>query len=274
MSKSLRVKFSARLLLITGGVIMLFPFFWMISSSLKNDVEAFATPPTLFPSAPNLDNYRKVAEILDLKRLFLNSVGVSFSVTFLQLLTSAMAGYAFARISFRGKSILFLTYLITMMIPMQVIIVPLFIEMRQLNLIDSYLGLGLPMIVSAFGTFFMRQAMMSIPKEIEEAAVLDGAGHFRIFYKIAIPMTLPALSALCILAFMSVWNAFLWPLIILFSPEKMTIPLGLANLHGQYNTQWPMVMAGTTLAVIPIAVLYVALQKQITQSFLTAGLKG
>ena len=168
---------------------MLFPFFWMISSSLKNDVEAFATPPTLFPSAPNLDSYRKVAELLDLKQLFLNSVGVSFSVTFLQLLTSAMAGYAFARIPFRGKSVLFLVYLVTMMIPMQVIIVPLFIEMRQLNLIDSYLGLGLPMIVSAFGTFFMRQAMMSIPKEIEEAAVLDGAGHFRIFYKIAIPMT-------------------------------------------------------------------------------------
>ena len=274
MNKPSGVKYSSRLVLVIGGVIMLFPFFWMISSSLKNDVEAFATPPTLFPSAPNLDNYRRVAELLDLKQLFLNSVGVSFSVTFLQLLTSAMAGYAFARIPFRGKSVLFLVYLATMMIPMQVIIVPLFIEMRQLNLIDSYLGLGLPMIVSAFGTFFMRQAMMSIPKEIEEAAVLDGAGHFRIFYKIAIPMTLPALSALCILAFMSVWNAFLWPLIILFSPEKMTIPLGLANLHGQYNTEWPMVMAGTTLAVIPIAILYISLQKQITQSFLTAGLKG
>ena len=274
MNKPTVVKYSSRLVLVIGGVIMLFPFFWMISSSLKNDVEAFATPPTLFPSAPNLDNYRKVAELLDLKQLFLNSVGVSFSVTFLQLLTSAMAGYAFARIPFRGKSVLFLVYLVTMMIPMQVIIVPLFIEMRQLNLIDSYLGLGLPMIVSAFGTFFMRQAMLSIPKEIEEAAVLDGAGHFRIFYKIAIPMTLPALSALCILAFMSVWNAFLWPLIILFSPEKMTIPLGLANLHGQYNTEWPMVMAGTTLAVIPIAILYISLQKQITQSFLTAGLKG
>ena len=274
MNKPSGVKYSSRLALVIGGVIMLFPFFWMISSSLKNDVEAFATPPTLFPSAPNLDNYRRVAELLDLKQLFLNSVGVSFSVTFLQLLTSAMAGYAFARIPFRGKSVLFLVYLATMMIPMQVIIVPLFIEMRQLNLIDSYLGLGLPMIVSAFGTFFMRQAMMSIPKEIEEAAVLDGAGHFRIFYKIAIPMTLPALSALCILAFMSVWNAFLWPLIILFSPEKMTIPLGLANLHGQYNTEWPMVMAGTTLAVIPIAILYISLQKQITQSFLTAGLKG
>ena len=253
---------------------MLFPFFWMISSSLKNDVEAFATPPTIFPTSPTLDNYRSVAHYLDIKQLFINSICVSLVVTFLQLLTSSLAGYAFARIKFKGKSVIFMAYLVTMMIPMQVVVVPLFIEMRELNLIDSYLGLGLPMIVSAFGVFFMRQAMMGIPKEIEEAAILDGAGHFRIFLRIAIPLTIPALSALCILAFMSVWNAFLWPLIILFSPEKMTIPLGLAILHGENKTDWPMVMAGTTLAVIPIAIVYILLQKQITQSFLTAGLKG
>lgn len=262
-----------RTFLVLGGIVMLFPFFWMISSSLKNDVEAFATPPTIFPTSPNLDNFRTVSQYLDLKQLFINSMSVSVVITFLQLLTSAMAGYAFARIQFKGKSILFTAYLATMMIPMQIIIVPLFIEMRALNLIDTYIGLGLPMIVSAFGVFFMRQAMSGIPKEIEEAAILDGAGHFRIFAKIAIPLTIPALSALCILAFMSVWNAFLWPLIILFSPEKMTIPLGLANLHGEHNTDWPMVMAGTTLAVIPIALVYIILQRQITQSFLTAGLK-
>ena len=275
MSKSLhQVNYFQRAFLIIGGVVMLFPFFWMISSSLKNDVEAFATPPTIFPSSPNLDNYRAVAQYLDLKQLFINSMSISLIVTFMQLLTSSMAGYAFARIQFKGKSIIFMAYLVTMMIPMQVVVVPLFMEMRELNLIDSYLGLGLPMIVSAFGTFFMRQAMMGIPKEIEEAAILDGAGHFRIFSRIAIPLTLPALSALCILAFMSVWNSFLWPLIILFSPEKMTIPLGLAILHGENKTDWPMVMAGTTLAVIPIAIVYILLQRQITQSFLTAGLKG
>ena len=274
MNKSLnQTNYILRAFLVLGGIFMLFPFFWMISSSLKNDVEAFATPPTIFPSSPNLDNFRTVSQYLDLKQLFINSMSVSVIITFLQLLTSAMAGYAFARIQFKGKSILFASYLVTMMIPMQIIVVPLFIEMRALNLIDTYIGLGLPMIVSAFGVFFMRQAMLGIPKEVEEAAILDGAGHFRIFAKIAIPLTIPALSALCILAFMSVWNAFLWPLIILFSPEKMTIPLGLANLHGEHNTDWPMVMAGTTLAVIPIALVYIILQRQITQSFLTAGLK-
>jgi multiple sugar transport system permease protein len=264
----------SRISLIAGAAVMVFPFLWMASSSLKDEAEAFATPPTLIPQAPNLDNYRRVIEYLDIRQLFMNSVTVSFSVTFLQILTASMAGYAFARLQFKGKNFFFITYMITMMIPMQVIIVPLFIEMKYLGLIDSLIGLGLPMITSAFGTFFMRQAMSTIPKEIEEAALIDGAGHFRIFFRIAIPLTIPALSALSILAFMSIWNAFLWPLLVIFSPEKMTLPLGLANLHGQYATDWPLVMAGTTLSVIPIAVVYLLLQRQITQSFLTAGLKG
>jgi multiple sugar transport system permease protein len=268
------LRYIGRPALIFGAIIMIFPFFWMGSSSLKDEAEAFATPPTLIPKAATLENFRKLTEYLDIQQLMINSIVVSVTVTFLQLLTSSMAGYAFARMNFRGKNFLFLTYMVTMMIPMQVIIVPLFIEMKYLKLVDSLVGLGLPMIASAFGAFFMRQAMMSIPKEIEEAARIDGAGHFRIFFKIAIPLTIPALSALFILAFMSVWNAFLWPLVIIFSPEKMTLPLGLANLHGQYATDWPLVMAGTTVSVIPIAVIYLLLQKQITQSFLTAGLKG
>lgn len=264
----------SRTALIFGALIMVFPFFWMGSSALKNDVEAFATPPTLFPKHATFDNFHRVNEYLNLSQLFKNSLLVSISVTFLQLLTSAMAGYAFARLNFRFKNVLFISYLVTMMIPMQVIIVPLFIEMKNLGLIDSLIGLGLPMIASAFGVFFMRQAMLSIPKEIEEAAIIDGASHFRIFFKIAIPLTVPSLAALTILAFMSVWNAFLWPLVVIFSPEKMTLPLGLANLHGEHATDWPLVMAGTSLSVIPIALLYLVLQKQITQSFLTAGLKG
>lgn len=268
------LRYIGRGTLIFGALIMIFPFFWMGSSALKDEAEAFATPPTLIPKAATLENFRKLTEYLDIQQLMVNSIVVSVTVTFLQLLTSSMAGYAFARMNFRGKNFFFLTYMVTMMIPTQVIIVPLFIEMKYLRLVDSLVGLGLPMLASAFGTFFMRQAMMSIPKEIEEAARIDGAGHFRIFFKIAIPLTIPALSALFILAFMSVWNAFLWPLVIIFSPEKMTLPLGLANLHGQYATDWPLVMAGTTVSVIPIALIYLLLQKQITQSFLTAGLKG
>lgn len=275
MNKHLgKIQMMSRSALIFGALIMVFPFFWMGSSALKNDVEAFATPPTLFPKQVTFDNFNRVNEYLNLGQLFKNSLSLSILVTSLQLLTSAMAGYAFARLNFRFKNVLFLSYLVTMMIPMQVIIVPLFIEMKYLGLIDSLLGVGLPMIASAFGVFFMRQAMLSIPKDIEEAAIIDGASHIRIFFKIAIPLTVPSLAALTILAFMSIWNAFLWPLVVIFSPEKMTLPLGLANLHGQYETDWPLVMAGTSLSVIPIALLYLVLQRQITQSFLTAGLKG
>ncbi|MDP1851849.1 MAG: carbohydrate ABC transporter permease [Candidatus Planktophila sp.] len=269
-STSLRPKFFTTFF----GLLMLFPFFWMISSSLKNSVEAFATPPTLFPKSPTLENYRKVFELLDMPRLFLNSIAVSVIIVFIQITNSALAGYAFARLQFRGKNAIFLIYLTTMMIPFQVIIVPLFIEMRQLGLVDSYLGLGLPMIASAFGVFLMRQAMLAIPRELEEAAILDGASHFRLFRSIALPLCIPTIAALTILSFMSVWNAYLWPLLIIFSPEKMTLPLALANLHGENLTDWPMVMAATTLAVLPIAIIYLVLQKQIAQSFLTAGLKG
>lgn len=256
------------------GLLMLFPFFWMISSSLKNSVEAFATPPTLFPKAPTLENYRHVFQTLDMPRLFLNSIAVSVAVVFVQITTSALAGYAFARLYFRGKNAIFLVYLATMMIPFQVIIVPMFIEMRQLGLIDSYLGLILPMIASAFGVFLMRQAMLAIPRELEEAAILDGASHFRLFRSIAVPLCIPTIAALTILSFMSVWNSFLWPLIIIYSPDKMTLPLALANLHGEHATDWPLVMAATTLSVLPIAIIYLVLQRQIAQSFLTAGLKG
>jgi multiple sugar transport system permease protein len=269
-NKSTRPKFFTTFF----GLAMLFPFFWMISSSLKNNVEAFATPPTLLPKHPTLENYRHVFQNMDVPRLFLNSISVTVICVFLQLFTSALAGYAFARLNFRFKNAIFMVYLATMMIPLQVIIVPLFIEMRQLNLIDSLVGLGLPSIVTAFGVFLMRQAMLAIPRELEEAAILDGASHIRMFFSIALPLCTPTLAALGILSFMSVWNAYLWPLVVIFSPEKMTLPLALSNLHGENLTDWPMVMAGTTIAVIPIALTYLILQKQIAQSFLTAGLKG
>lgn len=256
-----------------GGLVMAFPFLWMASSSLKNDVEAFATPPTLWPHKPTTINYHHAFALADFPRLFLNSLIVSVAATLLQVFTSGLAGYAFARIQFRGKNILFLMYLATMMVPLQVIVVPLFLEMRALNLIDSYWALILPSIATAFGVFLIRQAMLTIPKELEEAAVLDGANHWKIFRHVAVPLCGPSFATLGILSFLATWNSFLWPLIAIYSPEKMTLPLGLANLHGEHNSDWPLIMAGTTLAVIPVTIVYFILQKQITQSFLTTGIK-
>ena len=266
-------KILMRSLLILGALIMFFPFLWMVSSALKNGVEAFATPPTIWPHKPTGANFDHVRQILDLKRLILNSVAVSAIATGMQIFTSGLAGFAFARMEFRGKKILFLLYLTTMMIPLQVVIVPLYLEMRSLNLIDTYPGLILPMVSSAFGVFLIRQAMFAIPRELEEAAILDGANSWRIFRNVAVPLTLPSFAALGILSFMSTWNSFLWPLIIISSPEKMTLPLGIANLYGEHNTDWPLVMAATSISVVPLVVVYVFLQKQITQSFLTTGIK-
>jgi multiple sugar transport system permease protein len=266
-------KWAPRVGIAIGGLVMLFPFLWMISSSLKNNVEAFATPPSIWPHKPTLENYRRAFQLVDLWRLLFNSVLVSAIATGLQVFTSGLGAYAFARLEFTGKKVLFIVYLSTMMIPIQVIIVPLYLEMRSFNLIDSYPGLILPIIASAFGVFLIRQAMMQIPKELEEAAILDGANDWLIFRNVAVPLTLPSFAAFAILSLLTTWNSFLWPLVIISSPEKMTLPLGTANLYGQYTTDWPMVMSVTSLSVIPLVVIYVLLQKQITQSFLTSGIK-
>jgi multiple sugar transport system permease protein len=261
-------------LLVLGAIVMLFPFVWMVSTSLKQDFALFVTPPRLIPSPLKVDNYRRLGELMPIWRIVFNSVLVAVVATTLQLVTSAMGAYAFARMRFRGRDALFLVYLTTLMVPFQVTIVPLFIEMKYLGFIDSYPGLILPTIVSAFGTFLLRQAFLTLPRELEEAAFVDGAGHFRVFAQIALPLIGPSLAAFGIFSFMSSWNSFLWPLVIVNSQKLMTLPLGLANLHGQYTTQWNLVMAGTTVSVVPILLIYVLAQKHIVRGFVFSGIKG
>lgn len=260
--------------LIVGAITTLFPFLWMVSTSLKPDLELFRTPPQLIPSPFVPENYGRVADLMPIWRFAANSVFVAVVTTALQVLTSAMAAYAFARLRFRGRDALFVLYLTTLMVPFQVVVVPLFIEMRYLGLVDTYPGLILPAIASAFGTFLLRQAFLGVPRELEEAAFVDGAGYFRVFWQIALPLVRPALAAFAIFAFMASWNSFLWPLVIVSSEELMTLPLGLANLHGQYVTQWNLVMAGTTISVVPILVVYLLAQRHIVQGVAMSGLKG
>ena len=184
-----------------------------------------------------------------------------------------MAAYVFARMSFRGRDALFLAYLATMMIPQAVLVVPLFIEMRQLGLVDTYLGLLLPSFTSVFAVFLIRQSIRQLPKELEDAALMDGAGHVRIFFQIVLPLIRPVLATLGVLAFMGSWNNFLWPLIIIRSPELMTLPLGLATLRGQYTNPWEVVMAGSIISILPMALLYLVAQKYVVQGVASAGLK-
>jgi multiple sugar transport system permease protein len=261
-------------LLLLGAAAMLFPFLWMLSTSLKQDFALFVTPPKLIPSPVETKNYTRVGELLPIWRILFNSVFVAVVSTALALLTSAMAAYAFARLRFRGRDALFFLYLATLMVPFQVTIVPLFIEMKHLGLVNSYPGLILPTIASAFGTFLLRQQFLTLPRELEEAAFMDGAGHWTVFTRIVIPLGAPALATFGIFAFMASWNSFLWPLVIINSQNLMTLPLGLANLHGQYTTQWNLVMAGTTISVVPILVVYLLAQKYIVRGFVFSGIKG
>jgi multiple sugar transport system permease protein len=260
--------------LFAGAAAMLFPFLWMVSTSLKQDLALFATPPQLIPKPFAPENYSKVAHVFPIWRFLFNSAIVAFFSTTLQVLTSAMAAYGFTRFKFRGSNALFLVYLATLMVPFQVIVVPLFVEMRYLHLVDSYPALILPTIASAFGTFLLRQALMQLPRELEEAAFVDGAGHLTVFFKIVLPLTKPALATFGILAFMSSWNSFLWPFVVTNSQNLMTLPVGLANLQGQYLTAWNLVMAGTTISVVPIILVYLFAQRHIVRGFVLSGVKG
>jgi multiple sugar transport system permease protein len=206
-------------------------------------------------------------------RIIANSLWIAIATTILQLITSSMAAYAFSRIAFRGKNVVFALYLATMMIPMQVLVVPLFIQMTEFGLNDTYLSLIAPTIAAAFGIFLVKQTMDSIPRDLDEAATLDGAGHLRIFSTMILPLTKASLATLAVFAFMSSWNSFLWPLVVIRSPELMTLPLGLATLKGQYTTEWDVVMAGSVMSIIPIAVIYLFAQRHIIEGMSHTGLK-
>ncbi len=259
--------------LIAGAAAMILPFAWMLSTSLKVREATFAMPPQLLPSEPTLANYVSVFQTAPMGRFLLNSMFVATTNTFLLVLFSAMAGYAFARIEFRGRSFLFYAYLATMMVPQQVTLTPLFVLMNLLNWSNSYQALILPGAFSAFGTFLMRQFFLGMPREIEEAAILDGAGHIAIFFTIALHLAKPALATLTIFTFMASWNNFLWPLIIISDTSMMTLPLGLSFLQGRWTTDWNVLMAGTVIGTVPVLAVYVFTQKYIIQGLSHTGSK-
>ncbi|WP_407341928.1 carbohydrate ABC transporter permease [Pengzhenrongella phosphoraccumulans] len=255
-----------------GAIAMLFPFLWTIITSITPQ-GTLAGGPTLIVKDPTLDAYRTLFAALPMWRIVANSFGIAAVSTVAQLITGSMAAYAFGRLQFRGKTAIFGIYLATLMIPLQVLIVPLFIEMTRLNLHDTYFALLAPSIASAFGIFLLKQAVEGVPRELDEAATIDGAGHLRIFTMIVLPLVKPALATLAIFAFMGSWNSFLWPLVAIRSPELMTLPLGLSTLQGQFTTQWSVVMAGSVVSIVPIALVYFFAQRHIIAGMATSGLK-
>lgn len=257
---------------IAGALVMLFPFIWAVVTSISPG-SGLSSTPRLIPENPSLSAYHQLFGNLPFARVTLNSIVLAVVATLAQLVTSAMAAYAFSRLPFKGSGIAFGVYLATMMIPLQVLIVPLFVEMKALGLVDTYLGALLPSLASGFGVFLLRQAVNQVPRELDEAATIDGAGHLRIFSQIVVPNIRPALATLTVFGFMSSWNSFLWPLIILRSKELQTLPVALQALQGQYTTQWDVVMAGSVVSILPMLALYIFAQKYVVQGVASSGLK-
>jgi multiple sugar transport system permease protein len=264
----------AHVMLAIGAVTMVIPFLWMLSTSLKSDRQAYIFPPIWIPTPIVWANYGTVWEALPFDRFLINSAIVSILVTLGQLTTCSMGAFAFARLRFPGRDRLFVLYLATMMIPFQVTMIPVFILVKSFRWLDTYQALVIPMIFSAYGTFLLRQFFMTIPSELEDAAKIDGCSYWRIFWNIILPLSKPALATLGIFVFMWSWNNFLWPLLVVNSLEMKTLPLGLAYFLGQYTIYWNLLMAGTTIALVPVLVAFFLAQRYFVEGITLTGLKG
>lgn len=261
-------------ILIIGAIFMAAPFVWMLITSLESTSQAFSVPPTWIPNPFLWGNYPQSLNALPFNLAYMNSTIVAVTVTFFQLITCSMAGYAFARIEFPGRNIIFIAFLATMMIPFQLTIIPIFLTMKELNLLDTLLSLILPpALFSALGVFMMRQFIMGIPIELEEAAIVDGGNRWTIFWQVILPLLKAPLAAWGIFAFLGQWNDFLRPLIMLNTPENFTVPLMLNQFRGQYATEWTLVMAGSVIAVVPVLIVYILAQRHIIRGIAMTGLK-
>lgn len=252
---------------------MIIPFIWMVTTSLKPTNEVFTFPPTLFASRIDWSNYGRMFQRFPFSLYFLNSAKVTFFVVVLQLFTSCMAGYVFARIKFRFAGKLFLLYLATMMVPGQVTVIPNFILMKTYKLVDTHWALILPAVVSAYGTFLLRQFFITVPQALEDSAKIDGCNHFQIFACIMLPLAKPTITTLGIFIFMSIWNDYFNPLIYINTDTLKTLPLGVASMQGMYATDWPMLMAGAFLSTIPVLVAFLIGQDQFVKGVMLSGMK-
>lgn len=262
-------------LLILGLVAMIVPFVWMLLSSFKAQAELALVPPTWLPQAPTLDNYTRLFSSFSFPLYFMNSVILAVSITALNLLFCSMLGYALAKIKFVGKNSLFLLVMATLMIPSAVTLIPLFVVMSQLNLVNTLLAVILPECAQAFGVFLMRQFMLGIPDELLDAGRVDGANEFFLFWRIVLPLCKPALATLAILAFLGSWNDFLWPLVVLNSDQNYNLPVALATFAiGQHGTDNGLLLAGAVVVVTPVIIIFLLLQRYFTQGIAMTGLKG
>ena len=258
------------------GIIFILPFAWMVANSLKDIRGIYQFPPTFIPDPLQLSNYIEAWTATQFDRFFINSVIVSTSVVLGQLLTASLAGYSFARLRYPGRDKIFLLYISLLMVPFTVLLVPLYVQMRQFDWVNTLYAVIIPFLFTPWGTFMMRQFMVTIPRELEDAARIDGCGFFRTFLLIILPQTKPALATLAIFTFVTSWNSFQWPLIVLGTPNVKTLPLGLASFQAQsaMRTPWHLIMAASTFVVIPVLIAFVVGQKYYVRGIVTSGIKG
>lgn len=256
------------------AVGMLIPFFWMLSTSLKDGNNVFQFPPDWIPDPLKWSNYKEVWKVVPFMAFALNSFLLALCVTCGQVFTSAFAAFSFARLEWPGRDKVFFSYLATMMIPSAVTMIPLFLLLRWLGWIDSYKAIIIPGMFTAYGTFMLRQFFMGLPRDLEDAARIDGCNLWTIFWNVTLPLSKPALATLGIFTFLGNWRNFQWPLIVLQSSEKMTLPVGLAYFMGEHSTKWNLLMAGSLMSIIPLVMVFLIGQKFFVKGIQLGGIKG
>ncbi len=270
-------KLTTYITLIVALLTVLFPFLWLVSTSLKPDLKAVLTqPPQFIPRPPTFANYREAWQSAPFGRYTFNSIFVALSVTVLQLINGSLCAYVFARIKFWGRELLFMLFLVVMMVPTPVTIVPLYSLMTHLNWLDSYQALIIPFAANAFGVFLIRQAFLGVPNELIDAAVVDGAGHFRILRSVLVPLSKPSLITYALLTFKWRWNEYLWVIIMTSSDAVRTLPVGVVSMQGsaEGGANWHIVMAAIVIVLIPLLFLFIVAQKYFVQGVTNTGLKG
>ncbi len=259
-------------LLFLGGIVMITPIIFMVSTSFKSGQEVYVL--SIFPDAPTLKNYLFILEESKFLKWMLNSLWVATFSTASVLFFDSLVGYTLAKFSFRGRQLIFIAILSTLMIPTEMLIIPWYMMSRTFGWIDTYWGIAFPGLMTGFGTFLMRQFFMSLPDELIDAARIDGWSEFSIWWRIAMPLVVPALSALAIFHFLGNWTAFIWPLIVTNDPEIYTIPVGIASFNGEFQMDWEVVMTASALATLPTLAVFLLLQRFIIRGIMLAGLKG
>jgi multiple sugar transport system permease protein len=260
--------------LVIASVLLAGPFLWELLTSFKSLTESVAVPPTWLPSSWHLSNYTNVFQAVPFGTELLNSVVNVLARTAAQLLFCSMAAYAFAWLKFRGRNVVFALFLSVLLVPSQLLVIPQYQIMQDLHLLNTIPALFLPGMFSAFGTFLLRQFFLSLPRELHEAARLDGAGPIRIYWSVMLPLARPGLVALGLLTMIWSWNDLLWPLIVNNDPGKMTLSVGLANLQGVYQTNYPVLMAGALMATLPLIIVFVIMQRRVVEGIALTGTKG